>query len=387
VEVSFSLSSSEEPEDSNKVVNIHKTALNSQILAVAEHLLNKTDLQILLPDCTVANLSERAFGDEDIEGATCDVALAAPEELIPVCIHMKFVNQADQDLSVVFHNCVTVSTMIRVVLQHAGLSPELTRGCELLDPADEVVTDPATTTLHQCISRCIPTRVEGSCYHFTVRDGRSIALNYNGRYGIVNCSVVLPFNGTKLQDVLDAGKAMMNIPTNEKNAYLATKAGVILLDGDTPLDESHISTGLCICDSTDVLYAYVDEQYAIGFVASMNPTAASLWQALGISETAIGICSQDNILLTPEVKLVNEGRYTLVPIPAEDFHKIEVDISGEKRIVTLHDSCTVEKVIRMLVGDEAAENSILVDDTNCVLDDELPFAYIHCSLYALKTLR
>jgi len=315
------------------------------------------------------------------------VALAAPEELIPVCIHMKFVNQADQDLSVVFHNCVTVTTMIRVVLQRVGLSPELTRGCELLDPADEVVTDPDTTTLHQCISRCIPTRVEGSCYHFTVRDGRSIGLSYNGKYGIVNCSVVLPFNGTKLQDVLDAGKAMMNIPANEKNAFLAARTGVILLDGNQPLDESHIQTGLCICDSSDVLYVYVDEQYAIGFVASMNPTASVLLQVLNMSEASVGICNQDNILLAPDMKLVNEGRYTLVPVPSQDFHSIEIDVSGEKRTVTLHDSCTVDKVIRMLVGEEEAANSILIDDTDCVLDDELPFAYIHCSHYALQSLR
>jgi len=389
VEVSFSLSSAEESEESGgKFAMIHKTALNSHILNAAEKLLNKTGLQILLSDCTVAILSDPAFGDQDTEDATCDVVLAAPDELVPVSLHLQFVNQADQDISVVFHNCVTASTMIRVVLKRAGLSPELTKGCELLDPADNVVADPSTTTLQQCISRCVATRVEGGSYQFTVRDGRSIALTYSGRYGTnVKCNVVLPFEGSKLKDVLDAGKAMMNIPLNEKNTLLATQTGVILLDGDQPLDESHITAGLCICDSTDVLYVYVDEQYAIGFVASSNPVASVLIGVLGLSASSVGLCSQDSILLTADDKLVNEGRYTLVPIPAENFHTVEIDVSGEKRSVTVHDSCLVASVIRKLVGAEEAAKMILMDDTECVLDEELPFAYLHCSNFTLQVLR
>jgi len=389
VEVTFSLSSADDDDEcNNKVVMIHRTALNSHVLAASERLLNKNGLQILLPDCTVAVPTDRAFCDEDfVDGATCDVALADPSELIPICMHLQFVNQAEQDISVIFHNCVTASTMIRVVLERAGLSPELTRGCELMDPADNVVSDPSTTTLQQCISQCVATHVEGGSYHFTIRDGRSITLTYNGKFGTdVKCNVVLPFNGTKLQDVLDAGKAMMNIPLNEKNTLLATNTGVILLDGNEILDERHITTGLCVCDSSDVLYVYVDEQYAIGFVASMNPTASVLLGILGLSEDSVGLCGQDNILLSSNEKLQNEGRYTLVPLPAENFHPVEVDISGEKRTITLHDSCTVSMLIHKLVGDEAANNTILMDDTDCVLDEELPFAYIHCSQYVLQPL-
>jgi len=387
VEVSFSLSSAEADETPN-VAMIHKSALNSHILYAAEHLLNKTGLEILLPDCTVANLSDRAFGDQDTEGATCDVALAAPDELVPVSLHLEFVNQTEQDISVVFHNCVTASTMIRVVLKRACLSPELTRGCELLDPADNVVVDPATTTLQQCISRCVATRVEGGSYKFTVRDGRSIALTYNGRYGTnVKCNVVLPFEGSKLQDVLEAGKAMMNIPMNEKNALLATNNGIILLDGNEALDERHITAGLCVCDSTDVIYVYVDEQYAIGFVASMNPTASVLITVLNLSPASVGICNQDYILLGPDDKLVNEGRYTLVPLPPENFHTVEIDASGEKHSVTLHASSTVGAVVRMFAKPETATDTILIDDTDCVLDEDLPFAYIHCSSFSLQVLR
>jgi len=235
---------------------------------------------------------------------------------------------------------------------------------------------------------CVSPHVEGGSYKFTVRDGRQVPLTYSGRYGKdVKCNVVVPFQGTKLQDVLDAGKALLNIPPNEPNTVLATSSGVLLLDQNEILDERHLTAGLCMYDATDVIQVYVDEQYAIGFVASSKPTATVLVTALGLSSASVGLCGKDNILLEQDELLVDKGSYTLVPVPAENFRKIEIDVSGEKRFITLHDSCTVEAVVRKLAPKDKLEDTILMDETECVLDEALPFAYIHCSKFSLQVLR
>ena len=309
-------------------------------------------------------------------------------------------NGMTKSKTMLFYKQVTVAAVFRTVLLALFKSQAIfARELEFLDPLRQPIDEPASLTLEQCITRCGFAELPdgATSYRLEVNDGVPIAVSYRGRAAGTAarsaCTLVVPPSGATLAALLARAHRAMGLPGAPGDYIISTASGVALLDTTTDVDQMHAEEGLVIVDAQSLLRVTVNDDYALGFAQESRPTVATLVATMGLlPDTAV--CYDEVVVDNAATPLVQGGSYYAVEVHADQFVGLDLLLPGDAFVpVTVTLACTVAQLLSVLAlvhpellaspDDDAAAHDAaardpgipaLVDETDCILADDLPAA-------------
>ena len=438
VEVNASIiSDSEETKDDYVTLRVHNDAVTEDMCHIVARAFRTGDLRLLYWDFSAVPFGVACLSADSADpDAPADLVFAHTADLIPVTVTVTLVEGVDEpggasasssaaaaatgttttgataatatggnetrgmtkSKTMLFYKQVTVAAVFRTVLLALFKNQTIfTRELEFLDPLRQPIDEPASLTLEQCITRCgfaeLPAGM--ASYPLEVNDGVPLTVSYHGAARGAHrdaCTVVVPPSGATLATLLDKAHRALGLPGAPGDYIISTASGVALLDTTTDVDQMHIEEGLVLVDAQSLLRVTMNDDYSLGFAEESRPTVATLVATMGLlPDTAV--CYDEVVVDNAATPLVQGGCYYAVEVQEDQFVGLDLLLPGDEFVpVTVTLACTVAQLLSVIAlvnpalladddadaggGAHAGDHGIpaLVDETDCILADDLPAA-------------